>query len=224
MMIKLWPSKERPRERLLSHGAHTLTDSELLAILIAKGQHGKDAVELARELLTKLNGFRGIVNSDLKKLCSFSGVGVTKYCQIQAAAELGKRFLREGLPHREGIQHSRDAQDFIIASLRDCQQEIFAGLFLDNQHRVIQFEYLFYGTISSANVYPREVVKRSLALNAAAIIVAHNHPSGIAEPSKADRDMTHCLKQALELVEVKLLDHLIVGDNMAISLAERGFM
>jgi DNA repair protein RadC len=224
MSINQWPARERPRERLTQFGASALSDAELLAILIRHGGKGYSAVDVARKLLNHFNGLRGILTADSTIFCAEPGMGPAKYCQLQAAAELGKRCLRENLHNRQPIQHSKDAEKFIIASLRDYQQEVFAALFLDNKHRVIQFEYLFYGTIHSASVYPREVVKRALYHNAAAIIVAHNHPSGVAEPSESDKDITQWLKKALALVDVNLLDHLVIGDNQAVSLAERGFL
>lgn len=224
MSISQWPANERPRERLLRQGAGALSDAELLAIILCHGGKGRSAVDVARELLNQFNGLRGILTTNATVFCAGPGLGLAKYCQLQSAAELGRRYLRETMNHRQAIVHSKDAEDFIIADLRDCAQEVFAALFLDNRHRVIQFEHLFYGTIHSASVYPREVVKRALHHNAAAMIVAHNHPSGIAEPSESDKQITECLKKSLALVDVKLLDHLIVGDNQAVSLAERGFL
>lgn len=224
MSINQWPTDERPRERLTQKGAHTLSDAELLAILINHGGKGESAVDIARKLLNQFNGLRGIFSANAATFCATPHLGVAKYCQLQAAAELGRRYLRETMNHRQMITHSKDAEEFIIASLRDYQQEVFSALFLDNKHRVIQFEPLFYGTINTASVYPREVVKRALYHNAAAMIVAHNHPSGIADPSQDDQELTRWLKKALALVEVTLLDHLIVGDNCAISLSERGLL
>jgi len=222
MSINQWPAHERPRERLVQQGARVLSDTELLAILIQHGGKGQSAVDIARKLLHQFNGLRGILTADAARFCAVPGLGLAKYTQLQAAAELGRRTLREDMHQRQAIHHSKDAENFIIANLRDYQQEVFAALFLDNKHRVIQFEHLFYGTIHSASIYPREVVKRALYYNAAAMIVAHNHPSGIAEPSESDKEITRWLKKALALVDVALLDHLVVGDNQAISLAERG--
>jgi DNA repair protein RadC len=224
MPINQWPINERPRERLVSNGASNLSDAELLAILFGHGGKGRSAVDIARELLKQFNGLRGILSADLKTFCLAPNLGMAKYCQLQACAELGRRYLRENMNGRQMIQNSKEAEAFIIASLRDSPCEVFAGLFLDNKHRVIQFEHLFYGTINTASVYPREVVKRALHHNAAAMIVAHNHPSGVAEPSQQDRDLTGWLKKALALVDVNLIDHLIVGDNQATSLANFGFL
>lgn len=224
MSIHQWPASERPRERLLQLGAAALSDAELLAILLRHGGKSRNAVDLARSLINRFKDLRGILTAGIAAFCAETDLGIAKYCQLQAAAEIGRRCLRETMHHRQAIQHSQDAADFIIASLRDYQQEVFAALFLDNKHRVIQFEYLFYGTINTAHIYPREVAKRALFHNAAALIVAHNHPSGIAEPSDSDKEMTAFLKKALALLDIKLLDHLIVGDTQAISLAERGFL
>jgi DNA repair protein RadC len=224
MSILQWPINERPRERLLQHGANALSDAELLAILLQHGGRGQSAVDIARELLSQFNDLRGILASGVTVFCTIPHLGLAKYCHLQAAAELGRRCLRETMGQREAIRGSKDAEDFMIADLRDQQQEVFAALFLDNQHRVIRFEHLFYGTVHSASVYPREVAKRALSYNAAAMIVAHNHPSGIPEPSASDKEMTQWLKQSLALIDVKLLDHLIIGDNRAVSLANRGFL
>lgn len=224
MSINQWPTNERPRERLLQLGAPALSDTELLAILLRHGGKSHNAVDLARSLLNQFKDLRGIVNAGALAFCAEADLGLAKYCQLQAAAEIGRRCLRETMHHRQAIHHSKDAENFIIASLRDYQQEVFAALFLDSKHRVIQFESLFYGTVNTAPVYPREVVKRALFHNAAAIIVAHNHPSGIAEPSESDKEITLFLKKALALIDIKLLDHLIVGDTIAISLADRGLI
>lgn len=224
MSISEWPINDRPRERLIKFQAQALADSELLAILLRHGSRGFSAIDLSRELLNRLGGLRGIFATDFITFCAQSGLGPAKYCQLQAAAELGRRTLREAMQNRQPIIHSRDAQDFMIASLRDYQQEVFAALYLDNKHRVIQFEILFYGTINMASIYPRELVKRALHHNSAAMIVAHNHPSGIADPSKSDMEITAWLKQALSLIEVKLLDHLVIADNQAISLSELGLL
>ncbi len=224
MSIHQWPASERPRERLIQQGAKVLSDAELLAILIRHGGKGQSAVDVARELLQQFNGLRGILTASCSAFCAEPSLGLAKYCQLQAASELGRRCLRETMHQRTAIRHSKDAEEYIIASLRDYQQEVFTALFLDNKYRVIQFDYLFYGTINNASVYPREVVKRALFHNAAALIVAHNHPSGITEPSESDKEITQRLKNSLALVDVKLLDHLIVGDIQAFSFAEHGLL
>jgi len=224
MIIKEWPLTERPRERLMTLGAQQLSTAELLAIVLGQGGQGCHVVDVARQLLNQFDGLRGIFSANLKTLCQIAHLGPAKYCQLQATAELGRRYLLETLPQRQGIHHSRDAQRFMMAQLQDYQQEVFAALFLDNKHRIIQFEKLFYGTINYANVYPREVIKRALHHNAATLIVAHNHPSGVPEPSQDDQHITRALKKALALVDVTLLDHLVIGDCEAISLAERGWL
>lgn len=220
MSILDWPQHEQPRERLLQQGPEALTEAELLAILLRHGTKGISAIQLARDLLKKFNGLRGLLQCSQQALCEYPGVGSAKYCQIQAALELSRRCLQETM-QQNPLCNSESVKYFFTSSLSKYPQEVFAALFLDNHYRMIQFEQLFHGSIRSATIYPRTVVKRALHYNAAAIIVGHNHPSGIAEPSQADIEITQLLKQALELVEIKLLDHFIIGNNQAISLAER---
>ncbi len=222
MAIHQWPHKERPRERLLSLGAESLSDAELLAILLNHGTKGKSAVDLARELLVQHRGLRGLFACDYREFCQHQGIGMAKFTQLQAALELSRRHLQEPIMRDGIITRTQDAEQFLIASLSREQREVFGCLFLDSQHRVIRFERLFHGTINRANVHPRIVVKKALQYNAAAVIAAHNHPSGIAEPSEADEIITKTLADALALVEVTLLDHIIVGGNQVTSLAERG--
>jgi DNA repair protein RadC len=224
MRIKNWPKAERPRERLIKNGATHLSDGELLAILLRHGYQGKSALDIARQLLNQHGGLRGIFDLKFTDFCEMRGLGLAKYCQFQAALELGRRYLSEPLQNRQPISHSIEARNFLISRLRDYQQEVFAAMFLDTQNRLIEFEYLFYGTIHSASVYPREVVKRALYHNASKIIVAHNHPSGNSEPSTQDKLVTLKLKEALDLIEVLLVDHWVVGDCGATSLAERGIL
>jgi DNA repair protein RadC len=222
MSIADWPHHEQPRERLLNQGPEALTESELLAILLRHGAFGITAIELARSLLTKFDGLRGLLQCSPSVLCQYPGFGPAKYCQLQAAFELSRRCLQETLQRDHSLSNSQIVQKFIVSSLLKHHQEVFAALFLDNQYRLIKFEPLFYGTINNATIYPREIIKRALYYNAAALIIAHNHPSGIAEASQADILLTQTLKSALALVEIKLLDHFIIGDNQAISLAEKG--
>lgn len=224
MSISTWPLKERPREKLISQGAANLSDSELLAIFLRTGLPGKTAIDLSRELLKKFNGFRGLVEAELAVFLDTKGLGIAKYSQLQAAIELGRRYLKENL-HREGVLSCPDdTKAFLISQLRAYTHEVFACLFLDNQHHIISFIKMFHGTINVANVYPREVVKRALAENAAAVIFAHNHPSGIAEPSLADKKITRRLQDALKLVDIRVLDHFVIGDNIAMSFAEEGLL
>jgi len=224
MTITHWPTHERPREKLIASGAAALSDAELLAIFIRIGTRGKTAVDLARDLLMKFGGLRNLLALDHQQFCQYHGLGTAKYAQLQAALEIGRRHLQEMLRRENVLTKSEETRLYLSAKLRGHQQEVFACLFLDNQHRVIDFEELFYGTIDQATVHPREVVKRALAHNAAAIIFAHNHPSGIAHPSEADKAITQELIKAMNLIEVRVLDHFIVGDQEVVSLAEIGLI
>lgn len=224
MSITNWPKNERPREKLLNHGALSLSDAELLAISIRTGVRGKTAVDLAREAIHQFGSLRALLLADRNNFCHARGLGVAKYAQLQAVLEMGRRHLKEGIAHKKILSGSADTSHYISACLRDYQQEVFACLFLDNRHRVICFEELFYGSIDNTVVHPREVVKRALKYNAAALILAHNHPSGCAEPSEADKQVTQKLKQALTLIDVRVLDHIIVGEGKVTSLAERGLL
>jgi len=224
MPISHWPRQERPREKLQSRGAETLSDAELLAIFLRSGVKGKSAVDLARELLIKKGGLRKLLESQASDLCKQPGIGMAKSVLLQATLELGKRYLQAGLEQREVLSDPDTTRDYLLSELRAQQHEIFACLFLNNRHHIISFDKMFNGTIDNASVYPREIVKRALAHNAAAVIFAHNHPSGIAEPSQADIALTLRLKAALELVDVRVLDHFIIGHNGASSLAEQGLI
>ncbi len=222
MPIIDWPEAERPREKLLQRGADALTDAELLAIFLRTGSKGITAIDLAYNLLSQFTSLRNLFNADLEDFSKTKGVGPAKYVQLQAVLEMSKRYLDETLARQSAISSPDDTRQYLKAQLRDRPYEVFAALFLDNRHQVIKFEELFRGTIDGASVYPREVVKKALDHNAAAIIIAHNHPSGVAEPSQADERITHRLKDALGLVDIRLLDHLIIGDGDIVSLAERG--
>lgn len=224
MIISEWPVQERPREKLLHLGASALSDAELLAILFGKGICGQNALDLARSLLKQYGSLQALLTCSFEQLRQHKGLGLAKYSQLQAAVELHRRCLQEPLQRVGSITQPKDANDFFIANLRGCEQEIFAGLFLDNQHCIIRFEKLFYGTINHANIHPREVVKKALCYNAVALIVAHNHPSGNPKPSKSDLYITVQLQKALELVEIRLLDHIIIGDTKTVSLAENGLL
>lgn len=224
MPITDWPDAERPREKLLQKGASVLSDAELLAIFLRTGIKGKTAVDLARELLVRFGSLRALLESDFESFSSSPGLGSAKYAQLQAVLEMARRHLKESLK-REGALTSPDlTRRYLSSQLRGYAHEVFACLFLDNQHRVIGFEELFRGTIDGASVYPREVVKKALAFNAAAVIFAHNHPSGIAEPSEADKHITARLKQALSLIDIRVLDHFIVGEGEPYSFAEHGLI
>ncbi|TVZ37187.1 DNA repair protein RadC [Alteromonadaceae bacterium 2753L.S.0a.02] len=224
MAISDWPASERPREKLLERGPGALSDAELLAIFLRTGCAGRSAVDLARELLNNFGGLRPLFDASQKEFCKALGLGNAKYVQLQAVLEMSRRHLEETLQRDTQFSSSRAVKDFLSSHLRDRSSEAFAALFLDTQHRLIAFEILFEGTIDGASVYPREVVKQALTHNAAAVILAHNHPSGIAEPSCADKQITEQLASALKLVDIRTLDHFVVGDGQVISFADRGWL
>ncbi len=224
MTIRDWPEQERPREKLLTKGAAYLTDAELLAIFLRTGTKGTSALDLDRSLLQHFGGLRGILESDANEFCLQRGLGPSKYAQLQAVQELAQRHLLESLQREDALTNATRSRHYVKSKLRACQREVFLCLFLDSQHRVIAQEELFQGTIDSATVYPREVLSRAFYHKAAAMIFAHNHPSGLAEPSEADIAITRRLKSALDLVDIKTLDHLVVGDGTVTSMAERGLL
>lgn len=224
MSIKDWPADERPREKLLQKGAKALTDAELLAIFLRVGVTGKSAVDLARELLDDFGSLQALLAADQHRFCQGNGLGAAKYAQLQAVLEMARRHFAEALRRGNALTSPDLTRAYLSAQLRGYSYEVFACLFLDNQHRVIQFEELFVGTLDSASVYPREVAKRALFHHAAAVIFAHNHPSGVNEPSHADRAITDKLKQALNLFDIRVLDHFIVGDGSPYSFAEHGLL
>ena len=224
MSITQWPLQERPREKLLNLGPSALSDAELLAIFLRTGCAGKSAVDLARDLLGQFGGLRQLLAADKDSFCRAHGLGSAKFSQLQAVMEMARRHLSEGLRAGDVLSSAKTTRDYVTAQLRHRTQEVFAVLFVDNRHRLIAFEEMFFGTIDGASVYPREVVKKALAHNAAAVILTHNHPSGIAEPSQADMRITEQLQSALELVDVRVLDHLVVGDGEVVSFAEHGLL
>ncbi|QIK38997.1 JAB domain-containing protein [Caldichromatium japonicum] len=224
MSIRDWPEGERPREKLMRLGAGALSDAELLAIFLRTGVRGRNAVELARDLLAEFEGFSQLLTADPKRLCAAKGLGMAKYTQLQAALELSRRYLLTALSERDVLTNPDATRDYLKLRLYGSPHEVFACLFLDNRHRVIRYEELFRGTIDGASVHPREVVRRVIETNAAAVILAHNHPSGMAEPSEADLAITRRLKEALALIDVRVLDHIIVGDGRGTSFAERGLL
>lgn len=223
LTIKDWPLEERPREKLLDCGAETLSDAELLAIFLRTGTNGLTAVDLARRLLDEFGGIRPLLEADEKEFCLHRGLGRAKYAQLKAVLEMARRHLFENIQRGDALCSPGDTRRYLSAELRACPQEVFACLFLDNRNRVLVFEKMFYGTIDGASVYPREVVRMAIKVNAAAVIFAHNHPSGVAEPSSADERITKRLKDALALVDVRVLDHFIIGDEV-VSFAERGLL
>ena len=224
MAITDWPEGERPREKLLARGPEALSDAELLAIFLRTGIAGKTAVDLARDLLVRFGGLRALLRAQQAAFCEAKGLGQAKFAQLQAVLEMARRNFAQELPQRDVLSDPTATRRYLSARLRDLDHEAFAAIFLDNQHRVIAFEVLARGTLDAASVYPREVVKRALAVGAAALIFAHNHPSGCAEPSAADRALTERLKQALALVDIRVLDHLVIGEGAPASFAERGWL
>ena len=224
MSIKNWPAGERPREKLLIRGPASLSDAELLAIFLRTGTQGMDAVSLARTLLHQFGSLRQLLQADLESFCQGPGLGPAKYVQLQASQELMRRFLDERLIRENALTNPELTRQFLQSRLRDQEREIFALLLLDNQHRVIEFNELFFGTVDAAAVYPREIVTLVLKRGAAAVILVHNHPSGVAEPSRADRMITERIQAALGLLDIRVLDHLVVGDGETVSFAERGWL
>ncbi|MFT4047198.1 MAG: DNA repair protein RadC [Solimonas sp.] len=224
MAIRDWPAEQRPREKLLTGGAAALSDAELLAIFLRTGVAGKSAVELARELIAGFGGLRALLRADLAAFSAGKGLGAAKYAQLQAVLELARRHLAEELQQGEALNDPLAAERFLRARLRDLDHEVFAALFLDARHRVLAFETLAHGTLDGAAVYPREVVKAALRHRAAALIFAHNHPSGAVEPSEADRVLTEKLRHALATVDVRVLDHLVIGEGAPASFAAHGWL
>jgi DNA repair protein RadC len=222
--IPSWPVQERPREKLLSRGAAALTDAELLAIFLRTGVTGKTAVDLARELLEEYRGLRGLMGASRERFCAGKGLGEAKYSQLQAVLEMSRRYLGEELERGDALTTPQAVRRYLKNRLYSYPYEVFACLFLDNRHRLIQYEELFRGTVDGSSVHPREVVSRALHHNAAAVILAHNHPSGVAEPSQADTRITRRLRDALALVDIRVLDHVIVGDGEPSSFAELGLI
>ena len=222
--IRDWPAAERPREKLLSRGPAALSDAELLAIFLRTGVKGKTAVDVARDLLSEFGGLRPLLEADRQGFCKHHGLGEASYAQLQAVLEMARRHLQEQMHRGDTLENPDATREFFASRLRHLPYEVFACLFMDNRHRVIDFEELFRGTIDGASVHPREVVRRALHHNAAAIIFAHNHPSGVAEPSRADVQLTRRLVEALALVDVRVLDHVVVGDGSGVSFAERGLI
>lgn len=224
MHIRDWPAEERPREKLLARGAAALSDAELLALLLGSGLRGRDAVATARELLRDHGPLRGLLDRTPSQLADLPGLGPARACTLAAALELGQRHLHAQLERGEMLTDPQMAGRYFAQRLRGLPHEVFAAMFLDTRHRLVAFEELFTGTIDGAEVHPREVVRRALAHNAAALIIGHNHPSGSPEPSAADRAVTARLKQALSLVDLRLLDHFVVGDGPPVSMASRGWV
>lgn len=224
MAISDWPEDDRPREKLLQKGPGALSEAELLAIFLRTGVKGKSAVDLARDLIVQFGSLSALLSTDLETFSKARGLGVAKYTQLQAAIEIAKRVLHEESRHLDTMKSPSAVRDYLRLSLQGREHEVFVGIFLDVQNRVIANEELFRGTLTQTSVYPREVVKRALDHNAAAMVFAHNHPSGLAEPSAADTELTTALKRALAMVDIKVLDHFIVGKGEWTSFAERGLL
>jgi len=226
MAISDWPEGERPRERLLRQGAEALSDAELLAIYLRVGVRGKSAVDLARELLARFDGqLSRLAAAPLTELAKVSGIGSAKAAQLKASFELARRALSQEMSSRDTLSTPTAVRQWLCLQLSAMPHEVFMALWLDAQNRLLASEILFRGSLTTTSVYPREVVKSALQHNAAAVILAHNHPSGLTEPSSADELLTRQLKEALALVDVKLLDHFIVGGtNHPLSFAERGLL
>ncbi|MBK1640312.1 hypothetical protein CKO12_00125 [Chromatium okenii] len=224
MTIKDWPADERPREKLLERGAGALSDAELLAIFLRTGIPGKSAVDLARELLDEFGGIAGLLAANQRRFCEGKGLGAAKFAQLQATVELSRRYLLTRISTQDVMSNPAATREYLKMRLYGSPHEIFACLFLDNRHRVLRYEELFRGTIDATSVHPREVLRRVLETNAAAVIFAHNHPSGVTEPSQADVDLTTALQKLLQYIDVRVLDHIIIGDDDGVSFAERGLL
>ncbi|MDW5418218.1 DNA repair protein RadC [Iodobacter sp. CM08] len=224
MAITDWPEDERPREKLLAHGAESLSDAELLALFLRVGVKGKSAVDLARDLLLHFGSLEKLFQAPLDTLCQVHGMGAAKYCQLQAVLEMAKRALSEKLRTVDAFTSPASVKAFLQLRLRGLDHEEFHALFLNTAHQLISAETLFKGSLSETRIYPREVARRALALNAAAVIVAHNHPSGSPKPSDADIHITQQLRHTLEIIDVSLLDHCIVAAHQVISMAEQGLL
>jgi DNA repair protein RadC len=222
--IRNWPESERPREKLLERGPQALSDAELVALLLGSGTKGRSAVDLARSLLAEFGSLREMLAADRQRWEGQVGIGPARYAALMASIEIARRHLKEPLRTTSALTAPDPTRRFLLAQLRDRPYEVFCCLFLDNRHRLLAFEEIFRGTIDGASVHPREVVRQTLLHNAASVIVAHNHPSGSIEPSEADEGVTRRLRQALALVDVRLLDHLIVGDGKCFSFSEHGLL
>lgn len=223
MSIREWPADERPREKLLQRGAAVLSDAELLAVLLGSGVAGRNVLDLSRGLLMRFGGLRQFLEADRDAVLREPGLGLVKYAQLQALLEIGRRYLDESISREAVLENPASVRRYLKSRLRHEASEVFGCLFLDTKHRPLAFEVLFRGTINRASVYPREVVRRSLLHNAAALILCHNHPSGHSEPSEDDVHMTLVLKRALALIDVRVLDHVIVGDGEPLSMIEQGW-
>ena len=224
MSIRNWPADERPREKLLKQGPEALSEAELIAIFLRTGTRGRSAVDVARDLLVKFKSLRGLLTADREAVCATTGLGPARYAALQASLELARRHYQELMQAGPTLTNPRSTREYLRMRLRDLDHEVFCVLYLDNRNRLITCEELFRGTIDGASVHPRDIVKRALAHNSSAVILAHNHPSGVAEPSQADEAITRRIQEALGTVDIRVLDHLVVGDGVCESMAERGLI
>lgn len=224
MTPKDLPAEQRPREKLLARGPAALSDGELLALVLRTGPKGEGVFALATRVLEQLDGFAGLLNAEPAALKTFKGLGPAKRAELLAVMEMARRALAQQMAAAPVFDSPQTVKDYAALHLGGRDAEVFAAMFLDAQHRLIRMETLFQGTLAQTSVYPRELVKRALALNAGAVILAHNHPSGVAEPSRADEHLTATLRSALALVDVRVLDHLVVGRGQVVSFAERGLL
>jgi len=224
MNIREWPLEERPREKLLLRGAGSLSDAELLAVFLGSGVKGRSVLDLARGLLVKFGGLRQVLEADRQAFVGELGLGPVRYSQLQALLEIGRRHLATSIERESAMDSPQAVRRYLKAMLRHEASEVFGCLFLDTKHRPLAFEILFRGTIDRASIYPREVVRRALLHNAAALILCHNHPSGNCEPSQDDVHLTQVLKRSLALIDVRVMDHVIVGDGEPLSMVERGWL
>jgi DNA repair protein RadC len=222
--IRFWPESERPREKLLVRGPQALSDGELVALLVGSGTKGRSAVDIARSLIEDFGSLRELLAADQQRMENRRGIGPARYAMLQAALEISRRVMQEPLREAPTLATPEATRKFLLAQLRDRPHEVFCCIFLDNRHRMLGFEEIFRGTIDGANVYSREIVRQTLLYNAASILVAHNHPSGSIEPSPADERVTRRLREALSLIEVRLLDHFVVGEGKCYSFSEHGLL
>ena len=224
MSIKDLPAEQRPREKLLARGAAALSDTELLALLLRTGLPGQGVFALAEQVLKEFKGFAGLLHAQADDLKRIKGLGPAKRAELLAVVEMARRSLQQQMQDAPVFDAPQKVKDYLALALGGREQEVFGVLFLDGQHRLLRLEEMFHGSLTQTSVYPREVVKRALALNAGAVILAHNHPSGVAEPSRADEYLTQMLISALKLVDVTVLDHMVIGHGDVVSFAERGLM
>lgn len=224
MPITDWPQEDKPREKLLHKGEANLTDAELLAVFIHTGIKGKTALDLAKDLLQQHGNLKKLLTMPVSTITSMQGIGLSKYVALKAALELGRRYFHHHLQTGEVLNNVSRIQSFLAAKLQDHANEVFACLFLDNHLRLLRFEELFYGTINEINIYTREIARKGLLHNAANIILAHNHPSGLSQPSEADIAVTEKIKQSLDLIDIKVIDHVIVGKPDIFSFAQAGLI